>query len=680
MAAQQASFALSSDFVSAYSQRPVPFGYDGLGEFVFKRTYARSIITESDSGLASNAGETLEQWYQTVERVVNGTMNMLRRHLGHRRWREEDYAQTAEEMYEHIFNMKFLPSGRGLWAMGSPLTEERGLYAALSNCAFVSTLHIGSESPQEAIDPFFFLMDACMCGIGVGFDTMGEGRRSIVAFVDSGLPRRTVDHVIADSREGWVNSLAALLIYYFFGGEQPLFDYSLIRPEGSPIRTFGGVSGGPEPLKYMHRRLSLLFEDRRGERLTITDIVDIMNIIGKCVVSGNVRRSAEIAMGPHTKEFIELKNANVNPQRMEHAWISNNTVKAVIGADYTDIAEAIRLNGEPGLFWLENVQRYSRIREDGQDYKDSRAIGTNPCAEQPLEHHELCCLVETFPAKHASYEEFAKTLELAALYAKVVSLGETHWPKTNEVMRRNRRIGVSMSGIVQFINLHGKDALEQWCERGYAFLHENDALLSERLCTARSIKITTVKPSGTVSLLAGATPGVHFPISPYYIRRVRIPRTSTLLEPLRTAGYPIVPADAAENTFVVEFPVFVGSEDVRSESSVSMYEQLDLVAFMQRHWSDNGVSATIKFNPATEGRYIKDALEVYQHQLKAISFLPNVTGVYKLAPYETIDKEEYQRRRAALLSAVDWTNIGNNEPKEHEYCDTDGCTTPLRRD
>ena len=658
-------FALSKDFVAEYAARPVPFGYGGLGEFVFYRTYSRQRHDVE--------GAPLEKWHETIERVVNGAMNMLRRHLKDQ-WREDDHVLLAKDMYDRMFTMKFLPSGRGLWAMGSPLTEERQLYAALSNCGFVSTLYIGNTDREKALDPFLFLMDACMCGIGIGFDTLGAGHRRIIS---EPQVKEAVLYIIDDSREGWVDSLRLLLSHYFFDDPLPVFEYGLLRLAGTPIRTFGGVSGGPEPLKKMHTTLSTLFRRRRGEFLSVTDIVDIMNIIGACVVSGNVRRSAEIALGPNTQEFIDLKNYKVNAHRKGHMWISNNSVKATIDTDYTAIAESIMENGEPGIFWTENVQAYSRMRPEEKDHKDQRAIGTNPCAEQPLEHHELCCLVETFPAKHDSLHDFVDTLSLAMFYAKIVSLGETQWPETNKVLRRNRRVGVSMSGIVQFIYRYGREELARWCEEGYTFLKDYDVRLSQTWGVSPSIKITTVKPSGTVSLLAGATPGVHYPISPYYIRRVRISKTSTLLQHLKDANYSIVEANASENALVVEFPVFAGFDEIRSESSVSMVEQLELVAFMQRHWSDNGVSATIKFDKESEGEHIAKALDTFQHHLKAISFLPNEPGVYHLAPYEAITERQYYDMTAGLKHIV-WHDATNNEPKMHEYCGTDGCT-PIRR-
>jgi ribonucleoside-triphosphate reductase (thioredoxin) len=174
--------------------------------------------------------------------------------------------------------------------------------------------------------------------------------------------------------------------------------------------------------------------------------------------------------------------------------------------------------------------------QDAPDNKDFRAGGGNPCLEQTLESFEICCLVETFPEKHHDLNDYLRTLDLAVQYAKTVTLGPTHWPKTNDVMLRNRRIGTSMSGIAQFIARRGLNELKNWCDAGFKRVHEADSKLSEKFCIPKSIKKTCIKPSGTVSLLAGATAGMHFPESRFYIRRVRFSKDSELLVSLQKCG------------------------------------------------------------------------------------------------------------------------------------------------
>ena len=192
--------------------------------------------------------------------------------------------------------------------------------------------------------------------------------------------------------------------------------------------------------------------------MTSTDIVDVQNLIGKCVVSGNVRRSAEIALGsPDDEEFLALKDWTVNPARMGiDGWghLSNNSVIAESGSDLGFLAEQITVNGEPGIMWLDIAQKYGRLT-DPPDGKEYRTRGINPCGEQPLEHMELCTLVETFPSNCIDMQDYLRTLKFAYLYGKTVTLLMTRWPETNEVMIRNRRIGTSMTGIAQFAETNG---------------------------------------------------------------------------------------------------------------------------------------------------------------------------------------------------------------------------------
>tara|TARA_R110002126_G_scaffold15433_3_gene63269 strand:- start:1524 stop:2771 length:1248 start_codon:yes stop_codon:yes gene_type:complete len=398
-----------------------------------------------------------------------------------------------------------------------------------------------------------------------------------------------------------------------------------------------------------------------------------MNLIGKCVVSGNVRRTAEIVFGDaDSEEYLDLKNYDVNPHRAEYGWTSNNSIFAELGMDYEPSAERVRYNGEPGYAWLQNMQDYGRMN-DAPNYKDRRAMGGNPCLEQTLESMELCCLVETFPNNHDSLEDYMNTLKCAYLYAKSVTLGKTHWAETNRVMLRNRRIGCSMSGIAQFIANRGVNSLKEWMDKGYGYIQTLDEKYSDWMAIPRSIKTTSIKPSGTVSLLAGATPGIHFPESRYYIRRMRIGINSNLIPALEKAGYDIEPAFGSEDTtLVVSIPVDVG-EGVRTLESVSMWEQLSLASLAQRYWADNQVSCTVTFDPETEGSQIANTLDLFQYQLKGISFLPRLElGAYPQMPYESINEETYHKL-ANSLGKLSFGRIKGEEVAIERFCDNDMC-------
>jgi ribonucleoside-triphosphate reductase (thioredoxin) len=509
-----------------------------------------------------------------------------------------------------------------------------------------------------------------MLGIGVGFDVLGEGQINITA------PNKDKKEifVIPDSRVGWADSAVRLLECYFHGAPEVEFDYSEIRAEGEPIKTFGGIAPGPEPLRKLHLNIRKILDPCAGKPITIRNIVDLMNVIGKAVVSGGVRRTAEIAFGPNEDEYLDLKNYDKNPEREEIGWISNNSIFAELGMDYTQAAERTRANGEPGYIWLENARAYSRMRADELNWKDVKVDGMNPCSEQPLEGKgEVCCLVELFPARHDSLEDFQKSAKAAYLYAKIVTLGKTQWPDTNRIMLRNRRIGCSVSGVAQFLAKHDLHTLKQWLNDTYEEIQRLDKVYSDWLAIPRSIKTTSVKPSGTISILAGATPGLHYPESRFYIRRIRLQRTDPLVTVLGEAGYKIEKAFGEDGeTVVAEIPVDVG-EGVRTLEEVSMWEQLSLATFLQREWSDNSVSCTVTFNPETEGLQIKQALNYFQYQLKAISFLPRLErGAYKQMPYEEITEKKY-KALVDKLSPVDFSNLSEVEVNPERFCDGATC-------
>ena len=650
-------FKLSENFLNKFKRKKAPFGFNGLGELVYMRTYSR--IKEDGKN---------ERWWETVQRVVEGTYTMQKNWIDQHQlgWNPWQAQASAQDMYERIFTMKFLPPGRGLWAMGTAITEEKGLYAALNNCAFVSTKTL----KEDYAKPFCFLMDASMLGVGVGFDCKGAGE-IVVKGVDTSKEKQ--EYQIPDTREGWVESLKLLLETYFHGQAPIKFDYSIVRPAGVAIKGFGGVSSGPKPLEEVHETIRGVLEKNSGEPITTTTIVDIMNLIGKCVVAGNVRRTAEIVFGdPDDEEYLDLKNYKVNPHREQYGWTSNNSIFAELGMDYTEAAERINDNGEPGFAWLENMRKFSRMKNGG-DNKDHRVMGGNPCLEQSLESYELCCLVETFPANHDSLEDYQRTLKYAYLYAKSVTLGKTHWSDTNRVMLRNRRIGCSVSGVAQFITQRGLHELKNWLETGYDTIQDWDKQYSDWFAVPKSIKTTSVKPSGTVSLLAGATPGLHYPESRFYLRRIRVSKYSELIEPMIKSGYKVEPAFGSEDTtMVVEVPVDVG-EGIRTVSELSIWEQFSLAAFMQKHWADNQVSCTVTFDPETEGKMIPQVLNYYQYQLKGISLLPrHELGAYKQMPYEAINEKEYTKQ-VSKLKKLSFGVIHKEEANIEKFCDGDFC-------
>ena len=666
------SFTLPNDFVEKYKSAESPFGFvdaggNALGEITFVRTYSR---VKEDG--------TKERWYEVVRRVIEGMYSVQKNHAKENRlpWNDYKAQKSAQEAFDRMFNLKWTPPGRGMWTFGTPLTMEKRNSAALQNCAMVSTKDLDKNDPGAL---FAWVMDALMLGIGVGFDTLGKDKNfPIYAPVEP-----EVTYVIPDTREGWVEATRLLINSFLRAGQNiQKFDYSEIRPEGAPIKGFGGVASGPAPLIKLHERIGKVLSQRVGDNLDARAIVDLVNLIGTCVVSGNVRRSATLALGVDGDEdFLNLKNADVFPERNSYdpenpgwAWMSNNSVAATVGMDYSKYVDRIADNGEPGFIWLDVARNHGRLA-DPADGKDYRVMGFNPCAEQPLESYELCTLVEVHLNRHESKEDFLRTLKFAYLYGKTVTLLPTHWQQTNGIMQRNRRIGTSLTGIASFADEHGLPTVRTWMDEGYNKIRFYDRKYSEWLCVRESIRVTTVKPSGSVSILSGATPGVHWgPGGKFYLRAIRFGNQDQMLHLFRAAGYKVEADLVSANTSVVYFPISSGHK--RAEKDVTLFEKTALAATAQKYWSDNGVSVTLSFDKETEKQHITSVLNMYEGQLKAVSFLSMGKDVYPQMPYSEITEEEYDYyigRLAKIDFSAIYDGVENLDAMGEAYCTTDAC-------
>ncbi|MEC8273793.1 MAG: hypothetical protein VXZ76_03025 [Bacteroidota bacterium] len=695
-------FAFRKEFKEELKNKKVNWGFGGLSEFTYYRTYARKLPSGN-----------LETWADCVLRVIEGTFSILKTNAisSYITWDEKRAHKLAEEAASRLFEFKWMPPGRGLWMMGTPFIWDKG-GAALNNCAFVSTEDIDAEMSKS----FAFLMDMSMLGVGVGFDLKGAGK--IASTMPEGSPELIK---VEDSREGWVEAISCLIDSYLEEGSAPVeIDTSDVRAYGEPINGFGGVASGPEPLVQGFNGIKDVLRKRalsNNPLITSVDITDIMNIIGKIVVAGNVRRTAEIAFGESDDyNFMTMKDweragvetGSMAPMELQEVneedykkynedwnargeiakkyaneewsykfggwrWASNNSIFAKVGQDYTDAARSIAVSGEPGFAWLENMRKYSRMK-DPADWKDRRVKGGNPCLEQSLESYELCCLVETFPAKHKDYWDYQRTLKFAYLYAKAVTLMATHWPETNDVIKRNRRIGASQSGIQEAIMKFGRRFyLDELCDRAYTYIQYIDRKYSEWMGVPLSRKSTSVKPSGTVSLVAGALPGIHYAESEAYYRTVRLATISPLVEILKKANYRIEPAVSDPvRTVVVYFPV-LHEKGTIAKTSVSIWEQFANAVDLQHYWADNQVSITITFKQ-DEADQIARALSCFDSRLKGVSLLPLSEHGYAQAPYIATPREEIEKY-AATLKELDFgllNHEGDNQDA-NKFCDGDAC-------
>lgn len=339
-----------------------PFGYDGFGELIFYRTYSRT-------GREGNQ----ENWHDVVSRVIEGTFSIrkdwyVRNHVA---WDEQFWQDYAKKFGASLFMMKWFPPGRGLWAMGTDFVYERGAMA-LYNCA-------ATRLDTVTLDyDISWLMDSLMHGVGVGFEPVRDDSMRIFK------PVGTFDYEIPDSREGWCES-ERLLINAFIRPNQPLprFIYDKVRPRGVPIRGFGGVASGPEPLRELHHSTIEQFEmfGTRSEYDSVYLKANLANLTGCCVVAGNVRRSAELCKGRFSDPiFIDLKNYQRFPERESYGWMSNNSVELAEDSDFDmlgEIAKRVVRNGEPGYINRINMRK-GRIGKNDNLREDAASL-FNPC-------------------------------------------------------------------------------------------------------------------------------------------------------------------------------------------------------------------------------------------------------------------------------------------------------------
>ena len=692
-------FKLSELFIGNYQGKQPEWGFGDLSYVTYKRSYAR----EKENGQQ-------EEYWETCQRVVEGVFNIQQNHCKKSglEWNPQKAQASAQKMFQKMWEFKFLPPGRGLWLMGAPIVDKIGS-AGLNNCGFISTKDIH----RDLSFPFAWSADMLMLGVGIGFDTKGAGKARIYKPSEALDP---VTLVIPDTREGWVEAVK-LLIDSYAKEDQPRVDYvyDKIRGPGEPIKGFGGISSGPEPLRQGLEAMRALLNSYVGRELDSVGITDLMNFIGKFVVSGNVRRSAEIAIGDENDlDFIRMKDPEqFGNELMDRRWMSNNSIFVTPDSSFCTAVKNIAKNGEPGLIFLENARHYGRLKDGWNEATSSKfddIDGFNPCAEQGLKHGELCCLVETFPANHESAEEYYETLKFAFMYAKTVTLLATHNALTNQVMLSNRRIGVSMSGIQQALKKFGfADFFEDFADEGYERVRHWDRIYSRWLGVPISIKVTTVKPSGTVSILAGATPGVHCTHSEYYLRTIRISAIHPLIPKLMTAGYRIeisatdkelylqsggseadwerdmlnankLPKECIDAlaekgaTFVVYFPV-KEKNFTKSKFDISLWEQLLLARELQNTWSDNSVSITVTFKPE-EAKDLKSAIEYMAPYVKTLSFLPLSDHKYPQAPYQECTAEEHDAY-AAGLRKLRLTSLRGGQAEGDKYCSNDVCEIDL---
>ena len=407
---------IDDDFVRSYSTQTPPWGFNGMGEIVFLRTYSRK----------KENGDT-ETWPETIQRVINGAIDI-----------GVPYTQDeAERLFDHLFNLRCSFSGRSLWQLGTPLTQKFS-GTSLNNCYFVNI---------EAIEDFELLFDYLMLGGGVGF-SVERSKIHDLPKVKAGISitherSNDADIIVPDSRQGWRRLLHAVLKSYFETGKSFSYSTILIREFGAPLKTFGGTASGPGALIDGIADICKVMDNRVGKKLRSIDVLDICNIIGRIVVSGSSRRSAQIAIGdPDDVLFLRAKNWGTGNIP---AWRANSN-NSIYADAYEEILPELWRgydgSGEPyGLVNRRLARKYGRI---GQAKPDPTIEGYNPCAEIALGDGESCNLSTIFLPNVESLEQLTDISYLLYKTQKQITRMNYPYEKTTKIVQKNARLGQSI--------------------------------------------------------------------------------------------------------------------------------------------------------------------------------------------------------------------------------------------
>lgn len=618
--------------------------FSSVGYITYKRTYARR-LNESD------ANSPTEEFHQTVDRVVSAANEQLGCGL-------TDAEQ--ERLRKYLMELKGTVAGRFLWQLGTDTVGKLGL-ASLQNCAFTVV--------DNPIRPFTWAMDLLMLGSGVGYNIQRKNVDKIPAVNENfkaptRLDTNDADFIVPDSREGWVSLLGKTLKAAFLANKKNTFTYStkMIRGKGAPIKGFGGTASGPEDLCWGIEKISEILEKRAGKKLRPIDCLDIMNIIGAIVVAGNVRRSAQIAIGdPDDVEYLLAKRWDIGNIPSWRAMSNNSVVCNDIADLHEYFWDGYEGKGEPyGLINLRLSRKIGRLGET--QYPDPDVQGYNPCAEQSLANFETCCLAEIYLPNVTSYDELVDISTLLYRVNKHSLALPCHLTETEDIVHKNMRMGIGVTGVLQ-----ATDEQKAWLKEAYEALRAFDKKYSAEKGFPESIKLSTIKPSGTLSLLPGVTPGCHPAYAQYMIRRIRIASDHSLVQTCREHGYHVEYQqnfDGTEDhsTVVVSFP-FCYPEGTTLAKDMSAIDQLETVKWLQEVWSDNSVSCTVYYRKEELPEIKKYLSKNYKNGHKSLSFLLHSEHGFKQAPLEEITKEQYDQMVAntRLITKIEQAEFDSND-------------------
>jgi ribonucleoside-diphosphate reductase alpha chain len=608
-----------------------------LAELVYYRTYAKWVPEE----------DRRETWIETVDRYLN----FMRDNIGSK-LNESEYA----EIREAILSQESMPSMRLLQFAGK---AARRTNVCAYNCSFIA---------PKTFQDFAEIMYISMCGTGVGWSVESENIQALPQ-IQKQNGKKLPTHTIPDTKEGWADALSLGLKTWFEGGDID-FDYSLIRPAGSRLKTMGGKSSGPEPLHSLLDFTRARVLRRQGRHLSNLDAHDIICKIGECVVAGGVRRSAMISLSDLDDEAIRDSKSGQFYISEGQRMLANNSAVYLSKPTTTEFMEEwIALvksgSGERGIFNRGGLAGTLPKRRLNQ-WKDGQypSWGTNPCGEIILQSKQFCNLSEVIARAEDNEDTLIKKIRVATILGTYQST-LTYFPYLSKEWKANceaeRLLGVSITGQWDCEAVRNPKILEKMKQVAI----ETNKKYAKRFGVGPSTCITCVKPSGTVSQTVDCASGMHPRHAPYYIRRIRISATDALFNMLKDQGVPYSPevGQTLENatTFVLEFPV-KAPEGAICKDDINAIEQLEHWKIVKKNFTEHNPSVTISVG---EDEWLSVAHWIYENWelVGGLSFLPRSNHVYQLAPYETITKEKYEEM-TKRLGEIDFSKIVTYETED----------------
>lgn len=587
-----------------------------------------------------------ETWIETIDRY----MAYMKENLGNKLT-----AKEYSDVREAILNQDICPSMRLLWSAGKACRNSN-VWAY--NCSYIAptcTQDLGE------------IMYISMCGAGLGFTVEWENVQQFPQIKKQTKEKPEI-HVIKDSKEGWADAFV-LGLNAWFDGRDVKFDYSMIRPAGARLETAGGRASGPQPLMDLMDFARRKILSKQGRRLSNIDMHDIICQIGMIVVAGGVRRSALISLSE--LEDTEMRDAKKGQFYLSEGQRSMANNSAVYNAkpsaeefleEWTALVKS--KSGERGIFNRGGLEKQLPARR-WEKIKNERQIGLNPCGEIYLRSKQFCNLTSIVVRPKDTIATLKRKMELATLlgtYQSTLTNFGYLSKKWKENCEEERLLGVSLTGYYDNELIRSDKALDTL--RLYAI--EVNKKYAKRFDINASTAITCVKPHGNSGQLLGVGSGMHPWYAPYFIRRVRISHTDTLLQMARDQGVPCLPevgqTEGTATTYVLEFPV-KAPEGARFKDEVSALDLLKEWKRLKEHFVEHNPSATIYVGP---DEWIAVGNFVYENwdSIGGLSFLPRSEHVYQLAPYEAITKEEYERRKKAI-GKIDFSKLSQYEAADN---------------